>query len=1027
VKKTITIQLLFYFFFSILSTVSFSQEICDNGIDDDGDGLIDLNDVNDCVCAPVVIPSLIPNPSFEQTNCCPSTYSQVSCATGWSQATSATSDYFNCGYNFGAATNAGLVPPPDGSGYLGTIFSPGWQEYVGSCLISPLIAGTTYTLQMNIASTPIDNQGGVCNGGIIDYPPIDITIFGHPGCPSFPIGTTGCPSAADPAWIVVGTATYTPVPSWGVISITFVPTININAVIIGSPCTLPAGYSPPSGCFPYFYYDNLILQDALLSNSITQVGQWCDDNIELSTVATAGATYQWYLDGIAIVGETNLTLNVSSNGYGIGNYTIVTTSGGTCASSSDSVVFPPFPIANYTASSVCNGLPINFVDNSTFPLGTITNWDWNFGDGNNSTLQNPSHPYSGSGPYNPVLIITGDNNCKDTISIPINIFPNPVPGIIIDNYALLDSTLGIPKGICEFDNVNFTNNSSISSGNIISWSWDFGDGNTSNLPNPSNTYSPSGAFNIQLTVVSDSGCTDSIIIPLIINPKPIANFSITDDCVYNSLAVNDLSSISSGLITGLLLDYGDGNTSTSFTPPHTYLTDGFYNVTLITVSDSGCSDTLTQITERYPTPTADFSSINVCFGDSICFSDNSSINPSDTITSYIWNFGDGSPLQSNSNLCHLYPSFGTYYTTLIVSSNNNCIDDSTKVVEVYELPVADFSSTTICENEPPTQFTDLTQGNSGNIVTWNWNFGFGNSIIQHPNFTFLSNGTYPVELAVINSVGCVDTIIKNITVKSKPTANFDADTTNGCINLFCVNFNNTSSSNASSIVTWQWDLGNNSSSVQTPTTNCYDVAGDYTISLIVQNDVGCYDTITKPNYINAYPLPIADFLFEPQPTDMYDPTINFTNISYDAYTWLWNFGDGDSSNSIYSPSHIYADSGNYLVQLEVWNVYGCYDYITNLIRINPVSAIFIPNAFTLDQDGLNETFFFKGFGILEEDFEFYIFNKWGENIYYTQKFEPWNGTYKDKPVKQDVYVYKFVVKDVNNLKSIYVGKVTVLR
>ena len=586
-----------------------------------------------------------------------------------------------------------------------------------------MLAWNSYTLNISIDSSPIDGQGAVCNCGVNDDPPIDITIYGHPGCPAFPIATTACPSSVDPACVVVGTANYTPVPNWGIISITFTPAININAVIIGSPCALPAGYSPPSGCYPYFYYDNLVLQESNYSNTITQTGQWCNDNVQLTTGPTAGSTYQWYLNGVALVGETGLTLDVSANNYGVGNYTIITTTGATCASSSDSVVIPPSPIASYSATSVCDGLPINFIDNSIFPSGTITNWNWDFGDGNISSTQNPSHTYIGSGPYNPILIVTGDNNCADTISIPINIFPNPSTGFSLGNYSLNDSTLGIPKGICEFDNVTFNDNSNISNGNITSWIWDFGDGNTSNQQNPSHSYSPGGNFNVQLNVVSDSGCPDSLIIPIIINPKPTSDFSFTDDCLYNDLIVNNLSSVSSGSINGVLWDFDDGNFSTLFNPTHTYLNDGLYNVSLIAVSDSGCSDTITHTIERYPIPIAHFTNINACFGDSVCFSDNSSINPSDTISSYTWDFGDASPNGNNAALCHLYPASGNYNVTLTASSNHNCVDDTIIPITVFDLPTVNFNYSIICENEPPTQFTDLSVGNAGNVSNWAWDFG----------------------------------------------------------------------------------------------------------------------------------------------------------------------------------------------------------------------------------------------------------------------------------------------------------------
>ena len=140
------------FVFLLFAAFAQGQEICNNGIDDNGNGLIDLNDTTaSCTCVPQA-PSLIPNPSFELKNCCPSTFGQMSCSQGWIQASNATSDYMNsCGMIFPAATAAGLFPPPDGNGMAGFISSLGWQEYIGSCLTAPMTAGTSYTLQMSIA------------------------------------------------------------------------------------------------------------------------------------------------------------------------------------------------------------------------------------------------------------------------------------------------------------------------------------------------------------------------------------------------------------------------------------------------------------------------------------------------------------------------------------------------------------------------------------------------------------------------------------------------------------------------------------------------------------------------------------------------------------------------------------------------------------------------------------------------------------------------------------------------------------
>src|SRR5680860_1336081 len=338
-----------------------------------------------------------------------------------------------------------------------------------------------------------------------------------------------------------------------------------------------------------------------------------------------------------------------------------------------------------------------------------------------------------------------DSNCVDDTTETVEVFDLP----IVDFVSSI---------VCENEPpTQFTDLSQGNPGNVIVWAWDFGDGESSTLQNPMHVYATDGTYNTQLIVTSDSGCVDSTTISIIVNPKPAADFSFVDDCVYLPLVVNDSTTIPLGTVVGLQWDFGDGNTSTSFTPSHTYLNDGIYNVTLIAVSDSGCLDTIVKVTERYPTPIASLINPNACLGDSNCFADNSFINPSDTITSYSWDFGDGSPFGSNSNTCHLYPTPGVFNVALEVTSNHNCVDDTTETVEVFDLPIVDFVSSIVCENEPPTQFTDLSQGNPGNVIVWAWDFGDGgSSILQNPTHVYASDGTYNTQLIVTSDSGCVD-------------------------------------------------------------------------------------------------------------------------------------------------------------------------------------------------------------------------------------------------------------------------------
>ncbi len=373
-KLTLMNRQLLFILFTFFTFNAFSQEICNNGIDDDNDGLIDLND-SDCSCSTATaVPSLIPNPSFEDIDYCPNDISQLDAASIWIQATIPTTDYFNtCGY----VNNAGLLPFPDGNAAVGTFFNNGWQEYLGACLLSPMLAGTNYQIKFNIASKPATGLVYLGNGGVINYGPVDITLYGATNCNSMPVNTTGCPHDANPNWVVLGTANYTPVGTWGVLTISFTPTANINAIILGSPCNLPPDYhtySDANGDFfaPYFYFDNLILNKTTFFNqvSVTTTGGFCTNNVVLNSAILnpnnpPNYTYQWYLNGVAIAGAIGPSYSITN--YNASNsYVIGVVDGANCFVSNAiglSAIVPAKPIVV---------TPVNYCQNdSTHPLAAI--------------------------------------------------------------------------------------------------------------------------------------------------------------------------------------------------------------------------------------------------------------------------------------------------------------------------------------------------------------------------------------------------------------------------------------------------------------------------------------------------------------------------------------------------------------------------------------------------------------------------------------------------------------------------------
>ena len=304
---------------------SFGQnpiEICDNAIDDDGDGLTDLNDP-DCECQVAEPPSHIPNPSFEEIDCCPSGNSQLNCAVTWIQASEATTDYYNrCGY-FERNGFPLPLPIPDGNAYIGFRngrFSnqnpnPNWKEYTGACLNAPLEAGTEYTFQFYI---------GFVNAEI--SPGMQVVMYGTTDCDNLPFGVGdrefGCPTNG-PGWQVLGSVHVSGNREWKQYEITTIPRDDIVAIAIGPDCIeldLPVN--------PYYFLDKLILADSeLFGPTIEEIGNPCSREFSIKSSERRNATYQWYREGVALIGETSRELTIDLIE---GNYQVLVTTPTSC-------------------------------------------------------------------------------------------------------------------------------------------------------------------------------------------------------------------------------------------------------------------------------------------------------------------------------------------------------------------------------------------------------------------------------------------------------------------------------------------------------------------------------------------------------------------------------------------------------------------------------------------------------------------------------------------------------------------------
>lgn len=1028
-------RLLLLFTFILLGITSFSQEICNNSIDDDGDGLIDLNDILECSCTQnaTITDGFLLNPSFEDKNCCPST-TGLNCVNSWVDGVILeTSDYFHSCGSPGSAPK----PIPDGSGYIGFInmvagsSNKAYKEYIGQCLQKPLKSGESTTLEFYLSGS---------SAGTL---PLKMAIFGTTSCSTLPGGVAGqydfgCPTNGS-GFIELGSVSATPNNSnWDKLSITFTPSQNIAAVVIGPDCTPGAVATTSNAQNLYYFMDNLKLTQTTSAPpaetaQISLTGSVCVGNQQLtSQTSILLGSYQWYKNGIAIFGASASNYTLPAGSTTTGDYQVYVTGLNKCALSNIlSITGAGSNTPDFTFTSNCSDRKIDFTDASSG--SSIKSLEWNFGDNSSSSLQqNPSHTYSSDGTFKVKLIITSNQNCKDSIEKTIQI-SNDKPTA---SFSFINACEGLP--------LSFTN-TSVSTSGIAIFNWDFEGIGTSSQSNPSYTFNSSGTKTVIFSITDNSGCQDDTTMQIILNASPQVNFSTKDTCTGSVIDFTNTSTISTGSIQSFLWDFGDNSPLSMLNlPTHKYTTPGTYSVSLIAISDKNCTDTLQKQITQYPIPIADFLPLVACQGDSTQFSDQSSVSGG-SINKWTWNFGD--PLSGTKNtgytknIKHNYP-LGPFYVTLAIESDKGCKDDTIKNLTIISPPIADFSHQDSCFGNEPIRFNNSSTSSSGNSLNkWEWSFGDGTTSTQKdPTHLYSSTGVYITKLVVTTVNNCTDTVDKSVTIYPSPTASFSSDKIEGCA-PFCVNFISNSSISGGTISSLNWGFGNITlSNSQTPN-ECYESAGNHSVSLIVTSDKGCTDTLKKDNYINALPGISADFYSKTDQSDIISSKTYFTDItSGNPSTWNWTFYTlsdtvlmGNSFDQ--NPYYIFpTDTGQYLAKLNVQNSDGCLDSISKIITLSPTFSIYIPNSFTPDGDGINDTFFPIGVGINPtENYNFYIFDRWGKIIFESHLLnEHWNGIPHKiggkKIVQQGVYSWKLEVQDMTILEKQHrlIGRVTVI-
>ncbi len=571
-------------------------------------------------------------------------------------------------------------------------------------------------------------------------------------------------------------------------------------------------------------YDLQVFDPPVANFSFTSNGCLTDSVRFLGAANTGGRSvinHSWnFGDGGTASIQNPAHLYLSANSYTV-KYSVITDVGCLSDTASQTFAVSNPPVAKFAASIPgCTSLPVTFTDQSDALGSTIVKWYWDFGDGSPQVIatngNSQAHTYNAASTYTVTLKVEIASGCQSTLfSKQVIISAKPLANFSFTNACL-------PSG-----STQFTDQSSVSAGNISQWSWNFGDGTTSTQRNPVHNYSSTGPFNVTLTVTTNNGCSDdSVKLMDKVYAQPLAAFSAPAEiCNGSTINFTDQSTAANSTITQWSWDFGDGTASTQQNPTKVYANPNTYVVKLTVTSAIGCLSTIaTKNIVVNPLPTANFNiSAPDCINKNITFTDISVANAGN-IVKWTWNFGDGnnSVLTSGIPFTHIYSATGTYNITLQVETNKGCVSTIfSKQVIISPLPVVNFVLPESCLDDPFSQFNDSSSiaDGSQNLFTYQWNFGDQNANGSNPNTSALKNpqhrytatGPYTVTETITSNNGCSSSITKTFFVNgSVPVPTFSIPGGTSICSGSVINLTDNSIVNPGNIVKIEiyWDYTN---------------------------------------------------------------------------------------------------------------------------------------------------------------------------------------------------------------------------
>ncbi|HRD58150.1 MAG TPA: PKD domain-containing protein [Ferruginibacter sp.] len=537
---------------------------------------------------------------------------------------------------------------------------------------------------------------------------------------------------------------------------------------------------------------------------------------------------------------------------------------------------------------------------------------------------------------------------------------------IITVHPLPTANFTVSTPNCVSRTISFTDNSTANVGTITSYSWNFGDpasgsNNTSTLQNPTHVYATAGNYTVTLSITNSEGCISSMVSQqLQISTLPTASFSTPEVCLLDPFAqfTDQSTAIAPSTVTAWSWNFGDppsgvNNTSTIQNAQHTYNAVGNYNVTLVAITQAGCTDTLTlPLTVNGGNPQSNFIQLNAnssCSSDSIAIQNKSTIASGSITKVEIYWDNTGQPTLFETDdvpffdkiYKYKYPTSTntiTYNVRFRAYSGQTCVSDRI-------LPVTVLATPEVTINNIPDQCYYLSSplvlnvgAETGGVVGTATYSGQGVSF-NGTNWIFdpvaSGIGTFNIQYKFIATAGgCADSISTSIKVLDTASARFTLQ--NSACEKNIVSFSDQSSAPASvTLSNTIWDFGDGSPAETHPAggivQHYYSSYGVYNVTMYNVSSSGCRSAATIQSIV-VNPLPVPSFSFPaslclPAASVTFNNTSSIVNGTENTFTYLWNFGDPSSgSNNTATnihPTHVYYGAGPYSVNLQVTTGAGC--------------------------------------------------------------------------------------------------------